>query len=263
MDEKETAFRCTDSVGQLQVGVTQEEIASLYVIGKGREVRAGEVLIREGEVGNSAFIILDGSLKITKNINNEESEIARLSAGEWVGEIAFMRGTRRVASAVAIEPTTVLEINENAFNKLEPEEKLSFFKKLNEISNRRFNELVNEIFRKLKDECKLSSEAGHLTSLVSSLESALTHYMKTLKLTREAMEEVENELSVTAADLKVAVEEKERLYGELQKYTRNLEKKVVELEIRIDEKKKARELKSITESDYFKSLTEKIEDLNK
>lgn len=68
------------------------------------------------------------------------------------------------------------------------------------------------------------------------------------------------ELALTES-LRSAVIEKEQLYLELQKYTRNLEKKVVELEIEIDSTKKAKDVSVITESDYFKTLLEKIDDM--
>lgn len=68
------------------------------------------------------------------------------------------------------------------------------------------------------------------------------------------------ELALTDS-LRSAVIEKEQLYLELQKYTRNLEKKVVELEIEIDSSKKAKDVSMITESDYFKTLLEKIDDM--
>lgn len=68
------------------------------------------------------------------------------------------------------------------------------------------------------------------------------------------------ELALTES-LRHAVVEKERLYRELEKYTKNLEKKVVELEIEIDAGKKARDVSTITESDYFKMLLEKVDEM--
>lgn len=61
--------------------------------------------------------------------------------------------------------------------------------------------------------------------------------------------------------LKASTEEREKLYTELQKYTKRLEQKVVDLEIKIDEKKKETHVKHITESDYFKDILEKIDEL--
>lgn len=68
------------------------------------------------------------------------------------------------------------------------------------------------------------------------------------------------ELALTES-LRGAVIEKEQLYRELEKYTKNLEQKLVELEIEIDTAKKAKDVSSITESDYFKMLLEKVDDM--
>lgn len=85
---------------------------------------------------------------------------------------------------------------------------------------------------------------------------------------RVEMEHRKDELGDLAIDfnsmtlsLRTAFKEKERLYNELQKYTRELEQKVVNLEIKIDEKKKEKAVEEITGTDYFRQLAEKAEKL--
>lgn len=74
----------------------------------------------------------------------------------------------------------------------------------------------------------------------------------------EKLREAERSLT---GDLKKALDEKEQLYGELQKYTRTLEQKVSAMEIEIDGNRRQREVQEITDSDYFKALEAKIEEL--
>jgi len=85
---------------------------------------------------------------------------------------------------------------------------------------------------------------------------------------RVEMEHRKDELGDLAIDfnsmtlsLRTAFKEKERLYQELHKYTRELEQKVVNLEIKIDEKKKEKAVEEIIGTDYFRQLVEKAEKL--
>ncbi len=66
----------------------------------------GDVLFREGEVGESAFIVKSGQL--TARRNNEV--IGAITAGEFVGEMAHINSEPRVATVEAIEDCELIEI---------------------------------------------------------------------------------------------------------------------------------------------------------
>jgi len=75
-----------------------------------REVHApGAVLIREGKPIEVVYVVLDGQLSVRLNALGDQ-EVARLCAGEVLGELSFLDSRPASASVVAVEPTTVLSI---------------------------------------------------------------------------------------------------------------------------------------------------------
>jgi CRP-like cAMP-binding protein len=59
-----------------------------------RGARAGEVVIRKGEVGDRFYLLLDGSAVISI----DGRVIRRLASGAWFGEVALLRNSARTAT---------------------------------------------------------------------------------------------------------------------------------------------------------------------
>jgi CRP/FNR family transcriptional regulator, cyclic AMP receptor protein len=76
-----------------------------------RRLRDGEVIIREGEPLDTLFITLEGKLRV---IVAEGREVARLGAGEVVGEIAFVEASPPSATVSAIGNAVVLALEKPA-----------------------------------------------------------------------------------------------------------------------------------------------------
>jgi CRP/FNR family transcriptional regulator, cyclic AMP receptor protein len=76
-----------------------------------RRLRDGEVIIREGETLDTLFITLEGELRV---ILGEGREVARLGAGEVVGEIAFVEASPPSATVSAIGNAVVLTLKKSA-----------------------------------------------------------------------------------------------------------------------------------------------------
>ncbi len=67
--------------------------------------RAAKTLIREGERGDTIFIVLSGSIKAySVNDSHRELVFGTYGAGDYVGEMSLDGGPRS-ASIVALEPT--------------------------------------------------------------------------------------------------------------------------------------------------------------
>jgi hypothetical protein len=69
-----------------------------------------ETLIREGEKGDSMYLILDGTLDVVTNIGGGDKCIKSLSRGEIAGEASFLKGVPRTATLVSNGPVTVAEL---------------------------------------------------------------------------------------------------------------------------------------------------------
>lgn len=81
----------------------------LVTVGKRREVRAGTVLIDEGQPIDALYIILEGLLSVSAAAV-EGKEIATLNSGEIVGEMSFVDARPPSATVKAVEDTVVLAI---------------------------------------------------------------------------------------------------------------------------------------------------------
>ena len=73
------------------------------------------ILINEGDVGDSLFIIVSGRVKVfASNEQGREFIIDFHGPGEYVGEMS-LDGERRSASVVTVEPTTCAVVNRAQF----------------------------------------------------------------------------------------------------------------------------------------------------
>lgn len=78
-------------------------------------LQPGELLIREGEIGDAMYIILDGSLQIRKRARDGEIVLAERGAGEVIGEMSVLDQAPRVASVIALTPVRALAIDQEMF----------------------------------------------------------------------------------------------------------------------------------------------------
>ena len=75
------------------------------------ELSAGEVLLRQGDAGDRAYLVAEGELIAEK----DGHEIGRIGPGAVVGEIALLRAATRMATVRAARPTRVLAIDRDEF----------------------------------------------------------------------------------------------------------------------------------------------------
>ena len=71
----------------------------------------GTTLIREGEEGDTAYLVADGELDISVG----GTKLATLGRGDIVGEIALLRGGPRTADVAALDDARVYELEREAF----------------------------------------------------------------------------------------------------------------------------------------------------
>ncbi len=84
-----------------------------------REVYAvGEVIFREGEVGDCAYIIEDGSVEICVATQSGEQVVAQIGKGELFGEVALIDCKPRTATVRAIEKVVLIPIHRKLVSEL-------------------------------------------------------------------------------------------------------------------------------------------------
>ena len=79
----------------------------------------GEVIFREDEPGNEMYLIIQGAVEIRKATGASSSKtLISLGKGDLFGEMAIIEKKPRSASAVAVEPTKLLRINEKLYDSM-------------------------------------------------------------------------------------------------------------------------------------------------
>lgn len=104
-----------DSIMKVSNYAFQNE-ASQYSL---KFLRAGEVLIREGESSQQVYIVRKGTLRAFKKAPSGDTHtIGEIKAGEFVGEMAYFNDEARMASVDAITDSELIEIQPQVFEKV-------------------------------------------------------------------------------------------------------------------------------------------------
>ncbi len=99
-------------------GLSDEELKQLMDMAEPVSLRAGECLIRQGEPGDSAYVLTKGEFEIQKQSGQSLIKIDMRNPGDVVGEMALLSRTTRFASVTAKTDGEVLRIPQEAFEKL-------------------------------------------------------------------------------------------------------------------------------------------------
>ncbi len=118
MNEEE--IRAALGSSSLLGGVDPSALLFLARLGKYREFRTGQTLMRQGEPSNSVQFILSGRVRAERARRSDAQPftLAELGAGEAAGEIGVLNDIPRTATVVAIEATKTLELDAVTFEKI-------------------------------------------------------------------------------------------------------------------------------------------------
>lgn len=97
--------------------LNDDDVEWMLRAGRKRALREGEVLIEQGVPVEDVYILLEGRLAVwLKPRRGPEKEIARLNAGEIVGEMSFVDARPPSATVKAVEDSTVFGISKAILN---------------------------------------------------------------------------------------------------------------------------------------------------
>ena len=93
---------------------SRRDLAEISSLADEIDIPAGKELIREDERGREFFVLLEGTVEVSK----DGREVTTLGPGDFVGEIALVSRIPRIATVRAIEPVRALVIGERNFRSL-------------------------------------------------------------------------------------------------------------------------------------------------
>ena len=79
---------------------------------------AGQILFRHGDVGDAAFVIIEGGAVVSVMTESGEIPVAQLRDGDLLGEIAILCDTPRTATVTATTELKALRIRKEPFFEL-------------------------------------------------------------------------------------------------------------------------------------------------
>ncbi len=143
-------------------GLNEKQLEKLSEIIKLKEFDADEVVIKEGEIGDEIFILLDGEVEVSKSlvmklpgseIGQLEKSLTKLSSENlpFFGEMALLdEKAERTATVTTVKPCKFAVINKDGFlNLAEQDKEIGYvlFKNIAEVLAMRLKKANNDILK--------------------------------------------------------------------------------------------------------------------
>jgi len=104
--------------------------------------REGQILCRQGETGDAAFVIMEGEAAVSIATEGGDFTVANLKNGDVVGEISILCDVPRTATVTATSQLSALRVRKEAFLQLV----------------RQFPEIATEVMRGLAERLSHTNE---------------------------------------------------------------------------------------------------------
>jgi CRP-like cAMP-binding protein len=95
-----------------------DAVQQLHKHGAEVQLNAGDVLFREGKTDYHFWVVLEGEVRITKRVGNEDTLLTIHGPGEFTGEISILTGAPAIAAGRALGSCRVLRIDAATFKRI-------------------------------------------------------------------------------------------------------------------------------------------------
>jgi signal transduction histidine kinase len=143
----EPHFDARDILHKAFPGIPPAEAEKMVSIAETQTFKPGVVLCVEGAFEDTFYIILEGGVRVTKVINDDEDRLLKdLGPGDFFGEMGLIHNAPRAATVTTIKPTTVLSIHKKEFEQML------------QISSSVSLAMVKEVSRRLRENDEMAIE---------------------------------------------------------------------------------------------------------
>lgn len=102
----------------LFAGLRPLQAKIVTLMGELKSFTHGQPIVRQGEMGNEMYVLINGSADVLVNSTNGARQIATLERGDVFGEMGLLRHHERMADVVATEDVEVLAVNERFLTRI-------------------------------------------------------------------------------------------------------------------------------------------------
>jgi CRP-like cAMP-binding protein len=99
-------------------GLGDEDLRRICSVAIEVRLAPGEVLFKQGDAGDRAYVIREGELEVLKRAAGRDVLLAVRQSGDVIGEMSLLEEAPRMASARARGPVTLITIDHKAFEEL-------------------------------------------------------------------------------------------------------------------------------------------------
>ena len=113
--------RIEEALGGVRLfeGMSSEALRRVAAIASEETLPKGSVLFREGDVGDKLYLLLEGKVRISRNLGGMgEEALAIIGPGEAFGEMALIEDAPRSADGYTHEDCRLLSISREEFEDL-------------------------------------------------------------------------------------------------------------------------------------------------
>jgi SulP family sulfate permease len=100
-------------------GLSEEEITALLLVGDMRRVTQGTALFRKDEASDGVWMLQSGQVSILAGMGPDATRLATFGPGQFVGEMGFIDGNSRSATATADTEVEAVQLDKQALAALE------------------------------------------------------------------------------------------------------------------------------------------------
>ena len=100
-------------------GLSVSELAAIASVTEVFVYPQGEVVIREGEPGDTMYLVIDGEVVVIKDYGkDQEIELDRIGAGDYFGEMALFKGHVRSATIRTARQSRLLVLHKREIDEI-------------------------------------------------------------------------------------------------------------------------------------------------
>jgi NTE family protein len=109
---------------RMLAGVAPETIDRLVERLRSVHVRAGQVVVTQGDAADRIFLVRSGRLRVSvEDVDGDHRVVRELGTGAVLGELALLTGAPRSATVEAVRDSVLLELADDAFHELLQQDK--------------------------------------------------------------------------------------------------------------------------------------------
>jgi CRP/FNR family transcriptional regulator len=145
--------------------LSAEQIETLADFCEAAKFEAGSTVFRQGELGDSLYIVVDGRVGVEREVTDENDTVSLkiIKPRQYLGFFSLFNQAPRSATATAMDDTVILQINHDAFvafalqnpellaeiNRVLVERLLEAYDKIAELTRKRKPRELRKLYDKL------------------------------------------------------------------------------------------------------------------